>query len=239
VTLVEVQLVPVAAGAAEDPLLLARLSTVEREGVRRLGFAADRDRAVTARAAARLELGRRLGVRPRAVPLLWPDAAYRRPVMRGTRLGVSWAHSGDWIALAFARDRHVGVDLERIPERVPLRALAAVGACSLEDFVAREAVGKATGEGLAGSWPTGVEARPFEAPAGYVGAVAAPGDDWSLRVDPPPTAPPAEASAAAIGLWDLTGAWSRRSVAIRRSSATAASGPSAAGASTLIGDSGR
>jgi hypothetical protein len=239
VTLVEVQLVPVVAGAAEDPATLAHLSAADREHVRRLGFAADRDRAATARAATRLELGRRLGVRPRAVPL-FPGDTCGGPAVRGSRLGVSWAHSGAWVALAFARDRHVGVDLERIPERLPLRALAAVGARSLEEFVAREAAGKATGEGLAAEWPAGVEARPFAAPEGYVGAVAAFGDDWSLRLVPPPSAPPAEASAAAIGLWDLTGAGARRSVAIRRSSLSAAAlEPTSADASTLVGDSGR
>lgn len=213
-TLVDVQLVPVADGAAEDPVMLAQLSTTDREDVRRLGFAADRDRAVTARAAARLELGRRLGVRPRAVTL-FPDRTCGRPVVRGTRLRVSWAHSGAWVALAFARDRYVGVDLERIPEQLPLRALAAFGARSLEEFVAREAAGKATGEGFAAHWPAGVEARPFEAPEGYLGAVAAFGGDWSLRVMPPPSSPPTTASAAAIGLWDLTGAGSRRSVVMR------------------------
>jgi hypothetical protein len=215
VTVVDVQLVPVVAGAAQDPATLAQLSRADREDACQLGFAADRDRAVTARAAARLELGRRLGLRPPAVPLLVAEETRGRPVVLGSRLGVSWAHSGAWVALAFARDCDVGVDLEQIPERLPLRALAAVGACSLEEFVALEAVGKVTGEGLGARRHAGAEARPFEAPEGYVGAVAASGDDWSLRVVPPWSTPPARASAAAIGLWDLTGAGSRRAVALR------------------------
>jgi phosphopantetheinyl transferase len=214
VTVVEVQLVPVVAGAAEDALLLARLSDRDRESVRSLGFAADRDRAVTARAAARLELGRRLGMRPHAVPLLIPHGPRGRPVVQGTRIGVSWAHSGAWVALAFARERPVGVDLEQIPGRVELGALAAVGVRSLEEFVAHEAVGKATGEGLATRRPAAVHARPFEAPEGYHGAVAAFGHDWRLCLVPSPPTPPAIASAAAIGLWDLTGAGSRRAVAV-------------------------
>jgi len=214
VNVVEVQLVPVVAGAAEDSRLLARLSDRDRESVRFLGFAADRDRAVTARAAARLELGRRLGMRPQAVPLLLADGTCGRPVVQGSRIGVSWAHSGAWVALAFARDRPVGVDLEQIPDRVQLGALAAVGVHSLEEFVAHEAVGKATGEELATRLPADVQARPFEAPEGYLGAVAAFGD-WRLRLVPSPPTPPARASAAAIGLWDLTGAGSRRAVVVR------------------------
>jgi hypothetical protein len=209
-----VRLVRVVPCAAEDPRLLARLGDEDWKTIASLGFEADRDRAVTARAAARLELGRRLGVRPRVVPLLARENA--QPVVRGTSIGVSWSHSGDWVALAFARDRPVGVDLELIPEELPARALALIGVRSLEEFVAREAAGKASGEGLAATWPTELNVRPFEAPAGYVGAVAAPGHYWSLQVEPwVADEPPTEASAQAIGLWDVTGAGSRNASSSR------------------------
>lgn len=210
-TTIDVRLVPVVAGAADDPVLYRRLGDADRAATRALGFAADRDRALTARAAARLELARRLGTEPRLVPLLAPDVTGGRAVVVGTSIGVSWSHSGDWVALAVARSRPVGVDIELVPDQMPVAALARLGVASLDDFVAREAAGKATGEGLAVSWPSALTVRPFDAPPGYVGAVAAPGDDWTVRMEPwEPQDAPASASAHAIGLWDPSGAGSRR-----------------------------
>lgn len=215
-TVVDVHLVPVLPGAADDPVVLERLGDGEREAIHALGFAADRDRAVTARAAARLELGRRLGLHPRLVPLACSDATGGRPTVGGTDIAISWSHSGGWVALALARGRPVGVDIERIPERAPVRALARIGLSSLRDFVAREAAGKVTGDGLALGWPPEIHVRPFSAPAGYLAAVAAPGDDWSPAVRPlEPRQPPASASARAIGPWDPTGAESRKAALAR------------------------
>lgn len=219
-SVVHVQLVPVLPGAADDPVLVGRLADGEWERIRSLGFAADRDRVVTARAAVRQELGRRLGVQPRLVPLVAPGTTGGRPAVRGTTIGVSWAHSGDWVALALAVDRPVGVDIELVPARIPVEALRRVGIGSLPEFVAREAAGKATGDGLAVTWPAKASVRSFEAPAGYLGAVAAPGADWALDLRPwKQSDPPASASAAAIGLWDLTGAGARTAVYARRADA--------------------
>ena len=66
----------------------------------------------------------------------------------------------------------MGVDIERRPDESPMRALRMLGLASIEEFVAREAAGKATGEGL-GELARGVVVRPLLAPAGYVAAVAA------------------------------------------------------------------
>ena len=210
-TSIEVQLVPVVGGAADDPVLTGRLGAADREAIGRLGFATDRDRAVTERAAVRLELGRRLGVHPRLVPLLAPEVTGGRPVVGGTTIGIGWAHSGAWVALALAGDRPVGIAIEAVPNRVPVESLAAIGLSSIEDFVAREAAGRATGEGLRESWPRNVCVRPFEAPAGYLGAVAAPGHDWTIELKPfEPHEPPAVASATAVGVWDTTLVGSRK-----------------------------
>ncbi|MEO6121990.1 MAG: hypothetical protein ABIW46_09050 [Acidimicrobiales bacterium] len=174
-SVVEVWLVAVTPGAAADPSVLAQLGPGEVEDLSSLGFAADRDRAVCARVAARVELGRRLGLDPAAVPLLTRSG--RPPAVAGHDVGVSWSHSGAWVALAVGQGRAVGVDIEQVPAQpVPPDALAAVGAGSLEEFVALEAAGKAAGRGLAGEWPEGVTARPLRAPPGYVAAVAAYGD---------------------------------------------------------------
>jgi len=202
VNVVHVQLVPVVAGAADDPVLAGRLGEGESKAIRLLGFAADRDRAVTARAAARLELGRRLGVQPRLVRLSASEAGTGQPVVRGTDLAISWSHSGDWVALAVATGRLVGVDIERLPATTPAKALQRIGVSCMREFVAREAVGKLTGLGLGSSWPAQVSVRPFTAPAGYLAAVAAPGDDWSLDLQ---SSSPPSAWTGAMGLWDLTG----------------------------------
>ncbi len=204
-TVIDVHVVPVMLGSADDPVLVSRLGDEELKAVRSLGFAADRDRAVTARAAARLELGRRLGVHPRLVPLLAPEVTGGRPNVAGTKIEISWSHSGAWVALALATGRPVGVDIEAIPERVPVKALAMIGLRSIDDFVAREAAGKATGEGLSESRPRNICVRRFEAPGGYLGAVAAPGYDWAIDVKSfEVREPPAEASANAVGVWDTT-----------------------------------
>jgi hypothetical protein len=211
VTVIDVRLVPVVRGAADDPVLIGCLGVGEWEAIHSLGFAADRDRAVTARAAARLELGSRLGVHPRFVPLIPDETTGGRPVVRGANVGISWSHSGNWVALALARGRSVGVDIEAVPERVPVKALMRIGLGSIQDFVAREAAAKATGVGWSDSWPSGVRVRPFTAPTGYLGAVAAPGRDWSVSLLPPELDDlPAEASARAVGVWEMTGAGARR-----------------------------
>jgi phosphopantetheinyl transferase len=169
---VDIAFIPVVDGAAADAYVIADLAPREQDTIRRLGVAADRDRAATARAAARWELGRRLGIHPRRVPLVASPSG--KPYVEGARIGVSWSHSGRWVALAIVGRGSVGVDIERHTTRIPTRALAMVGCASVEDFVAREAAGKVTGDGLAGSWPLRVTVHAVSAPAGYLAAVAAP-----------------------------------------------------------------
>lgn len=175
---VGVWLVPVAAGAAEDPSLLALLGPGERAVIGSLGFAADRDRAVTARAVARRSLAEILGTTPAAVVADTRGSA-RVPE---ERTSVSWSHSGRWVALAIGSDRAVGIDVERVPARIPLEALARIGVRSLAEFVALEAASKATGCAFGGRWPPGIVSRRLAAPEGYLAAVAAPGDDWAAEV---------------------------------------------------------
>ena len=103
---------------------------------------ADRDRSVTAHAAARRALGQRLGMHPRRVPLETSPSG--QPRVEGSVIGVSWSHSGRWVALAIVQEGAVGVDIERRPDIIPVKALRALGLESLEEFVAREAAGKAT-----------------------------------------------------------------------------------------------
>jgi len=174
VTTIDVTFVRVEAGAAKDPLTIANLAPAEQLQVQRLGMTADRDRSATAHVAARQELGRRLGMHPLRVPLAVLPSG--RPVVESSGIAISWSHSGRWVVLAVAQASAVGVDIERRPDEVPVRALRALGFGSIEEFVAREAAGKVTGEGLGEGWPAGVAVQPLAGPVGYVTAVAARGN---------------------------------------------------------------
>ena len=147
----------------------------------RLGLRADRDRATCARVAARIEIGRRLGVAAADVPL---EASGGPPSIRGADTFVSWSHSGRWLALALAAGRAVGIDIEEVPQRLDLAPLAELDVWSLDDFVALEAASKATACAYDGAWPPGVAVRRLSAPSGYVAAVAvaAHRDDWTVEV---------------------------------------------------------
>nr|UXE45870.1 hypothetical protein Hi04_10k_c5380_00022 [uncultured bacterium] len=176
---VDVTFVRVQTGAAADAPTLADLTDVELESIQRLGMPADRDRRATAYSAARRTLARMLGMHPRRVPLM--STASGQPIVDRSRVGVSWSHSGCWVALAIAPEGAVGVDIERRPATLPMRALRVLDLASIEEFVAREAAGKATGQGLGERWPAGIVIRSLPAPEGYVAAVAASGPTVSVH----------------------------------------------------------
>jgi hypothetical protein len=176
---IDVAFVRVERGAATDRMTMADLAPAEHELVHRLGMAADRDRRATAYAAARRALGRRLGMHPRRVPLATSPSG--QPVVDWTGVGVSWSHSGRWVALAIAQHPAIGVDIERRPGVTPVRALRMLGLASMEEFVAREAAGKATSEGLSESCRADVVVEPLRAPPGYLAAVAALGGPVWIR----------------------------------------------------------
>jgi phosphopantetheinyl transferase len=176
--MVHAWLFPVVQGAADDPAMLSVLGHREIERVGRLGWRRDRDRAVCARVAARIEAGRRLGIAACEVPL--DDDG--PPSFRGVDTTVSWSHSGHWIALALGCGRPVGIDIEEEPEHLDLDALAELDVRSLEEFVALEAASKATACVYGGAWPPGVALRRLSAPRGYVAAVASTGSDWKVEL---------------------------------------------------------
>jgi hypothetical protein len=166
-------------GAAEDPELREVLGPDESDRIARLGLASDRDRAVCARVAARTVLGRRRAIPAADVPLRLGDGG---PTVDDSDTSVSWSHSGEWVALAISDRRRVGIDIEEIPARLDLGALAELGVGSLEEFVGLEAASKATDCVYGGAWPPDVTVRRLSAPDRYVAAVAAPGDDWTVEV---------------------------------------------------------
>lgn len=179
---VDVWLLAVPPGAGDDPAVLGLLSPAERLRVAGMEHPAVRAGSAAARAAARIVLGRLLGQAPGDVGL----ESEGRPLVSdasGVPSGVwvSWSHSGGWVALATSR-HPVGIDIEQVPERLPARGLAFLGVASLDEFAGLEAASKATGCAFGGRWPPGIAWRRLAAPAGYVAAVAAPGERWDIEV---------------------------------------------------------
>jgi hypothetical protein len=179
-SVVDVWLLPVRHGAATDPSAVAVLDGRERDKITALGVEDDRDRAVTARIAARTELARRLHVSAEAVPLT--TDADDCPYVRGWAGGISWAHSGDWVALAVSNDRLVGIDIEKDAEAVPPKALETDGVSSIEEVVDLEAAGKATCCIYGGHWPPGIRVDRLPAPDGYHASLAAAGHEWTISL---------------------------------------------------------
>lgn len=164
----EVQIYAADLDAVEAPPveLAAALSDEERARAARFRFLPDRERYITRRAILRRLLGNFLGVSAEAVAL--SSGRHGKPAL-GTgspQLGFNLSHS-DGIALyAFAWDRRVGVDVERVRRDLDYRdladsffgpgeqhALSRVGKLDLPEWffacwTMKEAVVKAHGAGL-------------------------------------------------------------------------------------------
>ena len=92
------------------------LSNVERERARRFAFERDRCRFVIARARLRQMLGARLDVAPESVQLVY--GPYGKPALgpafAGSGLRFNVSRCEDVVVYAFARDREIGVDVEKL-----------------------------------------------------------------------------------------------------------------------------
>lgn len=149
---------------------LGRLTRAERAWAARLGSPGARARFVAARRALRALLGAYLGLEPTRVRL--EEGPHGKPALRARRgarpLHFSVSHSGGLAVLAFSADGPVGVDVERLrpmPNALRLaeryltrrerarvrwaRGPAARSRAFLEAWTAKEALLKATGDGLA------------------------------------------------------------------------------------------
>lgn len=99
----------------------ALLTPEERARAARFRFAADRDRNVLGRAAARVIIGQTLGIAPSAVTF---GAGPQGKPSSSVKFNVS--HSGDWVLLAVGDpDREVGVDVELMRGELALPSNAA------------------------------------------------------------------------------------------------------------------
>lgn len=194
-----------AACDGEVLLALARLLTDdERARADRYRFADDRRRSIVARAAVRRLVGRAIDRDPRTLRIV--EDAHGKPRLDDPAIEFNASHSGDFVAVAIAPFA-VGVDVERRRDLADALALArrffspeeharVAGAPDVLGaffaiWTAKEAIVKATGEGIAasdlrsftvprfGEWRTESLAPPRD---GYYAAVAARGDHWTAHV---------------------------------------------------------
>lgn len=198
---VDVWLVPL--GADGDSPEAASLSTEERWRARRFHHERDRRRFVAAHAGVRAVLARYLDRPPAA--LRFARGAWGKPLLDPPEIEFSLAHSGELAIVAVARERPVGVDIERlravpdverlarsffsVRERDELAALepARREGAFLRGWTRKEAVVKGTGVGLSLSLAS------FDVPlSAKEGSVLVPRDGarserWSVRaLDVPP-----------------------------------------------------
>lgn len=196
---VHVWLIPAGTAASVASLL----DTAEQAQAARFTFDHGRELYVAAHGGLRLLLGRYLDEPPAA--LLFETQADGKPSLAGDApLRFNLSHSGETAAVAVARDREVGVDLERrrgvhseagvarrIMDDAEHARYAALPEAERADFLLwlwarKEALVKAAGVGIRASL-RGVSSEPGPADRfavvdlqvpGYAAAVAAEGHDW-------------------------------------------------------------
>lgn len=149
---------------ADDVLdaLATLLTAPEHARANRYRFPDDRRRSIVARAATRRVLSRYLGTDPGT--LIIDEEEFGKPVLRGREIEFNASHSGDLVALAFAKETAVGVDVERrrplsdtlalarrffSPEDVAVVESADDGGHAFFSiWTAKEAIVKASGKGI-------------------------------------------------------------------------------------------
>jgi 4'-phosphopantetheinyl transferase len=138
------------------------LADTEVTRANRYRFANDRRRSIVARAATRRLLGRYLDADPRALVIV--EEEYGKPALLNRDIEFNASHSGDLVALAFAKGTPVGIDVERrrrlndalglarrffsAEELAIVTAAADVEATFLSVWTAKEAIVKASGKGI-------------------------------------------------------------------------------------------
>jgi 4'-phosphopantetheinyl transferase len=158
----------------------ALLDPVERSRRERYLRAEDRDRFTLGVAVTRLVLGGQLDLPPDRVPLTRGcrdcGEPHGPPVVAGGRPCLSVSHSGEWVAVAVSSGGPVGVDVEdatrRVDEGIGRHVLAPAessagplqGAAIFSYWTRKEAIIKATGDGLRAPMPEITVSPPGEPP---------------------------------------------------------------------------
>jgi len=142
--------------------LATLLSASELERANRYRFPDDRRRSIVARAAIRSVAGRFIDRDPRTLVII--EELHGKPALVNREIEFNASHSGDLVALAFAKDTPVGVDVEHhrttrdaiglarryfsAEEFAIVTAASDVQAAFFAIWTAKEAIVKATGEGI-------------------------------------------------------------------------------------------
>jgi 4'-phosphopantetheinyl transferase len=148
-------------GEVIDALALL-LADTELARANRYRFDDDRRRSIIARAATRRLLGHYLEADPRALVIV--EEEHGKPVLLNREIEFNASHSGDLVALAFANDTPVGIDVERRRKLHDCLALSRRYFSAEEDdivrsaadaddaffaiWTAKEAIVKASGKGI-------------------------------------------------------------------------------------------
>lgn len=172
------------------------LDAAERQRAARFHRSQHRERFVAAHGGMRCLLAAFIGCS--AGELRFLDDANKKPCLDGHSLRFNLTHSGDWAALALARDMEVGIDIEKIrpvepglPQRYfSLQEQAALSALAGQDWLdgffrawtRKEALLKAVGAGLSLPLADFTVTLEREVPARLVASSQAElqPEDWSL-----------------------------------------------------------
>jgi 4'-phosphopantetheinyl transferase len=176
---VDVWLVPLES-ESETAFSQRVLSEDEEARAARFHFDHDRVRWIRAHSALRLILAEFLGAAP--LELRFVMGPQGKPALvEGGGVEFNLSHSGDWAAIAVARNVPVGVDIERMRENVDMAALLRrLGETAIPDtrdelyraWTRREATSKAAGGALFDRWEHDFGVRALAAPEGYCASVA-------------------------------------------------------------------
>ena len=188
------------------PRLLAATTDAERERAARFHRREDGERFLVAHGTLRLLLAGYLRCDP--LTLRFGAHANGKPFVEGARIHFNLSHSGALALIAVARSRQVGVDVEEVRPMPDLDNVA-TRVCTpgelavltslpegersrafLAMWTRKEALAKATGEGIGGIFRDGRHAPadthdgwtliPVSDLPGYVACVAAEGEGWHL-----------------------------------------------------------
>lgn len=180
--------------ADEQTARLELLSAEEQEKAGRYPIAERRIVFVTARSVLRKLLAAKLGTSPEHVPIRIGERG--KPYLENASVSFNVSHSGNWILIAIAEGREIGVDIEQINPKRPLERLAdrfyheeekaelkarPSTKTFFEIWTRKEAYLKLEGGGIDRelssfsvwqSTPSGIYLSTIEAPAGYCAAIA-------------------------------------------------------------------
>lgn len=167
----------------------AHLSEEEAARAKRFKFEEDRIRWTRARSALRLILSRYAGEDPAQICFTY--GPHGKPsLLPFSELEFNLSHAGDWAMVAVTRGVPVGIDIERLREKVDMRPLLArLGETELPEakldlyqrWTTREAKSKAVGGALFDTPPANICAVKVKAPEGYSASVALVGYEPEIR----------------------------------------------------------